>query len=493
MEAIWVFKIIYPLIFSLVPLALFHIFREQIGAKRAFFAAFFFMAAMTFFTDMTALARQQVAELFFALLIMLLVDRKLALNQRTTLAIIFVISLVMSHYALGYICLAFLLIGWAVVALIRSRGGRRAWRWLTREPGDLPENLTSKGAFPHKIMAVIICVYLVMTLCWYGGIAQGRVLDIITHIGHSQQSLLATEFSQPGSTFFEPTEREALVGTAVGLDFAAASPLGKGFRIFQYLTQLFIVVGFIMMILKPKGFKFKPEYIGLSVAAALILLACIVVPRFSSHLNVSRFYHISLLVLAPFCILGGEAIWQGASRLFKTASSRLKLGRGLALQTDTVTNSTPLRFVALAVLIPYFLFCSGFIYEVSGHTPGLSIPLSSYRTDLPVFNQKEAAAVAYLSARIDENTLVYADEYGRLLLSDQLYGQIGIIQTSEEVPEDAYIFLRTWNVEREELNVIVRTGVQRRHEHVKLSDVPTLFEKRKVIYDNGSAQILAPI
>ena len=500
MDSIWIFKVIYPLAFSLVPLALFHIFRGQIGAKKGFFAAFFFMSMMVFFTEMTYIARQQITELFLALLILLLIDRKLALNQRTTLVIIFAMSLIVSHYALGYICLFFLLVGWGVVALIRSHAGRRAWGRLTQKFGGLPQSLTSRGAFPHKIMAVLIGVYLVVALGWYGGIAQGTALSTIVNIGHSQYSLLSTELpGQPGGKFFEPTEREALIGTALGLDFPSASPLGKSFRIFQYLTELFIVVGFLRMLFRPKGFKFRAEYIALSIVAALVLLACIVIPRFSSYLNVSRFYHITLFFLAPFCILGGEGIWHGVSKVTKSVSSRLKVKKGLALSTDPNGNAPAyLRFLTLAILVPYFLFTSGFLFEVTGserygeNDSPSSIALSSYRLPMPVFNQKEAEAATWLVGRIDDNTLVYADEFGRLLLYERLLDQVGIIPASGEVPENGYIFLRTWNTGKGEINVVEYQGVQRICKGMNLSDMPMVLNERRSIYSNSSAQIWAP-
>jgi len=506
MDAIWVFKIIYPLIFCLVPLTLFHLFREQIDAKKAFFSAFFFMAMITFFIDMTTLARQQIAELFFAFLLLLLIDRKLALSQRTTLFIVFALSLVASHYALGYICLYLLIVGWGIVALIKSRAGKRAWGWLTHKFGGLAQSLTSQGAFPHKIMAIIVCIYLIFTLAWYGGIAQGTALKTILSIGESQYALVPTEpgATEPGATepgaLFEPTEREALVGTAIGLDFPSASPLGKGFRIFQYLTQLFIVIGFAWMILKPKGFKFKPEYVALTVGAVLILLACVVIPRFSSYLNVSRLYHICLLLLAPLLVVGGEAIWRRAATLGRSISSRLRLRGRLALSANQDgTSPGYLRFLALAVLVPYFLFNSGSLFELtSSQLYGVtdspsSLALSSYRLDMPVFDQNEAEAANWLAESIDDSTLVYADEFGRLLLYDRLYGQVRIIPDSGEVAEEAYIFLRTWNVERQELRIAPRHGVQVRFEHVSLSDMPALLEGHRLVYNNGAAQIWAPV
>lgn len=519
-DVVWVLKVVYPLIFSLVPLTLFHLFGKQIGSKRAFLATFFFVS-MPMFVYMTAGVRNQIAQLFFALLILLVIDRKLALNKRVSLFVIFSLSLIVSHYAMGYIYFAFLIGSWIIVALIRSKA-RVIWEWLTKKSGGLPREIVSERAFPARTMAVVVAVYLVFMVGWYGAIAQGTALDTIRLIGQGQQSLLSTEIpklmelglpSEPdteGSKILEPTEREALVGTAFGLDFASASPLGKGFRIFQYASELFIVVGFLAMIFRPKGFKFKVEFIALSMVAVVILLACIVIPRLSGALNVTRFYHITLFLLAPFCIVGGEVVWRGVTRLYKLALSWLKGKRGLALQhSDIGTNSAPLMFVALALLIPYFLFNSGFLSEITGdeHYPAYDSPhswaLSSYRLDMPVFNQKEADAAAWLAHLLDDDIPVYADFFGRLPLNDHLYhrengyryhqsAEIGLIPASGKVPEEAYIFLRKWNLEKQELQLITRVGYQRTFKHFNLGDFPMLFENREVIYNNGNAQILAP-
>jgi len=405
------------------------------------------------------------------------------------------------------------------VALIRSPAGRRVWGWLTHKLGDLPESLTSQGAFPHKIMALLIGIYLVFALGWYGGIAQGTALNDIKNIGQSQYSLVSEELpkvikpsrpseptgpSQPGEPrrkLFDPTEREALVGTALGLDFASASPLGKGFRIFQYLTELLIVLGFFRLVLRPKGLRFRAEYVALSIVAALILFACIALPRFSTYLQVTRFYHISLFLLAPLCILGGEAIWQGTSRLAKSVSSRLKPRRGLVLSSNPRDNNLAyLRFFALAILIPYFLFNTGFFFEVTSsqqfavNDSPSSVALSSYRLDMPVFSQEEAEAAFYLRQVMDDDALAYADRWGRNILYDQLFGQVAELPDSGEVPEDAYIFLRTWNVEKQEILVVVfhrvRTGKE--FKHVNLNEMPALLEGRRLIYDNGGAQIWSP-
>ena len=63
----------------------------------------------------------------------------------------------------------------------------------------------------------------------------------------------------------------------------------------------------------------------MSIVSAIILLLCILLPHFSTQLNVERTYHITLSFLAPFCILGGDIVFKWISKLFKFASFRFHL------------------------------------------------------------------------------------------------------------------------------------------------------------------------
>ncbi len=499
-DAVWLFKIIYPFVFALVPLALFHIYRQQISSKKAFLAVFFFMVVPTFSLEMIALARQQIAELFFALFILLMVDRKLGLSQRLTLAIVFTLTLAVAHYGLGFICLFYFALGWLLLWVIRSGWGRRMWGWLTAKFGGLPPSLTSSKAFPLKVIGIVVIIYFVGSLAYYGWAASGSPLGTIAYMWLGQVQATTVTGGEP-SALFDISAREPLIQAALGFDFASASSQGKGFRIFQYVTQLLIVVGFIRLIFKPKKLRFTAEYIAFTGVSALLLLACILLPTFSMILNATRFYHIALFLLAPLCILGGEAIWLGISRLIKSAKTH---------------NDAYLRFLVLAILIPYFLFTSGFVFEVSGHevidkvdTP-YSIALSSHRVDVAgVFNRQDGAGAGWLSQNLDDEAAVYADLHGVKALSKQtkLYGrtfyfpqvfppkdvspQIFPRKDVGQVPQDSYIYLTTWNIDRQEVTVYTGIGL-RRSVTFSEAEVNEDIEGRNRVYTNGGAQVLAP-
>ncbi|MFN3284467.1 MAG: hypothetical protein ACK40Q_09580, partial [Pseudothermotoga sp.] len=76
-DSTWVFKSIFPLIFSFVPLGLYQIWKGYVGKKYAFISAFLFMSYETFYTEMLGLNRQMIAELFFVLLLLVIVNKKM--------------------------------------------------------------------------------------------------------------------------------------------------------------------------------------------------------------------------------------------------------------------------------------------------------------------------------------------------------------------------------------------------------------------------------
>ncbi len=495
MGAAWVFKIIYALFFCLVPLALFHVYQAQIGSKRAFFSAFFFMSVLYF---LGIGLRTQVGELFFALLLLLMVDRKLSPIQKSALAIIFVMALPVSHYALAYIIAFLFVIGWLLLTLMKSRTIAACWRKLTARFDDSPANpgiATSTPPTTSILTGTLVCLCVIFTLAWYmytsGGSGVSTIVGISQHL-----------FSNVGE-FFNPMARESLVGTATGADFASVSTLGRGFRIFQYITQLFIIIGFLRLLLKPRGLKFRAEYVALTMVSALILLACIVIPYFSGNLEVERFYQITLFLLSPLCIIGGEASWQGVSRLVKSSLSRLKFKGGLAPPLNSsAPSSIYLRFLALGVLIPYFLFNTGFIFEITHSelynvvdTPS-SIALSSYRVDMKTCNNREYAAMEWLSEIVDDESVICADGYANLFLMNMFYGRLaGLPSDDKPMPENAYIYLRTWNIEKNETVAKITHGEHIKFTHISFDAIPGLsriLNSANLIYNNGGAQVLVP-
>jgi len=499
-DGVWIFKVIYPLLYSLVPLILFHIFRQQISPKKAFLAAFFFIAVPTFSLEMIALCRQQIAELFLALVILLLIDRRLSTGPKLTLAIIFAASTIVSHYSLGFIGFIYMGLFLPFVFLIRSNIFRKAWGWLTSKLGGLPKNLLSRQPTPVKVLIIVVVIYFVVGFAYYGSVASGINLNLVRGLW-TQQTTTITTTEVPAFVQFD--ERDVLVQTALGLDFPQASLQGKGFRVFQYITELFLIAGCLRLIFRPKDLRLTSEYIALSVTSVLLILACIFLPSFAKALNTTRWYHITLITLAPFCILGGEAIWLGISSIWH----RLRHTVQKAWVGRAEDNQGYLKFVALAVLIPYFLFTSGFIYEVTGQeitdkvdTP-YSIALSSYRLDLAgVFYWQDDDAARWLAQNASREDNVYIDSHsGKFLTFYEFPGELELFpQDASKLPENSYIYLSTWNMTRGEVTFFVyqrpKQPIAGLRRSINISEIPglsTAIDIKNRVYNNGGAQVLA--
>ena len=75
-----IFKVVYPLLFSLVPLGLYIIFKIQTNEKIAFLSTFFFISFNVFYTEMLSLGRQEIGEFFLVLLLLVMITQKSAVK-----------------------------------------------------------------------------------------------------------------------------------------------------------------------------------------------------------------------------------------------------------------------------------------------------------------------------------------------------------------------------------------------------------------------------
>ena len=515
MDAVWLFKIIYPFLFCLVPLALYRIYRLQFGPRHAFFAAFFFIAMPMFTMDMAQLARQQISELFFVLVILLLVDRKLSLTQKAILAIIFSLGGSVTYYGMGPILTGYLILCWLVLSLIKSRPGRNLWRWVTGKRSALPADLTSSGAFTSKAMWGIIGVFLVGTLTYYFVTASGQTIggfNVLTNILKSTAQQIGTPPPTPTTVelpgfilniidrfpFLNPLARESLAQTAIGLDFAIASPWGKIWRVFQYLVEIFIVVGFLRLVFQPRGMKVKMEFLSMVLISGLVLAGVYFSTASSYGMGVTRVFHITLFFLSPLFLLGGELIVYGIINLVRVFRRRISASW---LNLD---NPALLRFPVLFVLIPYFIFNSGTVFELSRSqtsnfidTP-YSISLSGHRVELTtISNRQDIVAAEWIFAVRNKEYQILADHhvgwFGAQFGAETIAGKRPLNQyfyLSEEIPSPSYIYLRTRNIQERELAFNVSYAAR---QSVSFDDLPSFalaIIKSDRIYNNGSAQVL---
>jgi uncharacterized membrane protein len=456
---IWVFKLFYPLLYSLVPLCLYQLFKKQIGDEKiAFFSSFFFVSCYVFYTYMLGFAKQMTAE-FFVVLLMLLITRKdINPSKYSLLSIVLLFSLVVSHYGLSYIFLFALVILAMISSLERFRG-----------------NKASNKA--HSISSNLVILYLMFTLTWYMYIAGSSIFDTFTNIGaHTYESILEV-LKQPFSMFT--------------LGFVSRSYFGLSLRILNILyllTIIFTAIG-ILIVMLTKTFEYiNYEFLYLSVVLFASDVFVFIIPLLSRVAAPDRFYHISLLLLAPFCIIGGIETIRKIAIIIK----------------NTVKKDFIIKIFSIFLMI-FFLFNAGIISElITKDFPGPSILISKKRVEetgtveekfyfynfyIPDYDFYSAN---WLSKYRDVKKRIFVD-FNRDWTTTLPYGMLGTFRSTSihsntylldnlSKKEDAYIYLGYFNVVDK---VVITCQLPLTFFYI---DELKLEDKNKV-YTNGGSEI----
>jgi uncharacterized membrane protein len=483
MSGIWIFKIIYPLIFSLVPLALYQAYKEQIGELSAFLSTFFFMSFAVFFLLIPTMARQGIAELFFALLIIVMVDRQIDKTNSVILCIIFSASLVVSHYGLSYIymlCLIFALLlfyflGTSTVNNIWQRLNNKFNTYLTRVSvtDDTENTEREKTPFSENRILTLnsVLLYVIMGLAWYMYASGSSVFSSIVYIGNQIQNSIFTEFLSPAT-------KDQSISMALGLGGYPSFGYFISAIVFD-VAQFFIIVGILKVVIRQKGTKLNREYTAFSFTCLIVLLLAIVLPHFASSLEVIRVYHILLFFLAPFCIVGGKAFYGVLSRLI-THSKQLTLNKDVGLP-----------FVSM-ILVIFFLFQTGFIFEVTDDVP-LSYVLSYDNFAYEYVYKQDFIGAMWMAEHFNDKITVYGDFgqmrfYGEFPSDDLKLKSFPVSDTGDiRISEGNAIYLRYGNI----LSNKLYTGRSFRPGHeavIALGNLTSLDSKSK-IYNNGGSEV----
>jgi uncharacterized membrane protein len=226
----------------------------------------------------------------------------------------------------------------------------------------------------------------------------------------------------------------------------------------------------------------------------LILLGIFILPSWSEKIGVTRIWQITLVLVSPLFIFGGETLALGMVKL------------SAAFRKGSTSLSTRLNYQALAwfpvvvILLPYFIFNSGAVFELSrGQTTNFidipySIALSSYRLDLnTVFTQQDLAAAGWLCKIPKEEAPVYVDDNSGKLFINQIDFPCEVAGVNSDIPKigsAGYVYLRAWNVRQ---NMLTFAAGYATRQSVSFDDLPwfrQILEKADRIYNNGGAQVL---
>ena len=512
-SVVWIFKTIYPLLFALVPVGLFVVFQKQTSDRIALLASFFVTFLFTFFTEMPSLARQEIAELFLVLLLIVLVDKRVGSEGKAplyALCAIFAASVVVSHYALAFIFIAYLVVAWLLLFLVDNPAMRRLHTAAHSEPPAKP------WSRPKRMLTLpFILLFAAFTVAWYATLGSaalaGDIAPVLTKVGYTLLSplnvlfaigigavayvcalvivyVLVTRAQRKAPTLLRLFGALAVVlsaslvlaryhGILVNelLQIGTRSPLHEVVELLYLLGLLLIILGLAALALRRCRFTFDQEFVALALASLAILMTAVVFPMLALTIDTTRLYQISTLLLAPFCVTGALLIGGVPGRL--RAKPRERTGVSVAYK------------LVAALFVIMLLFGTGLVYEVTRQDPTSFFLNDSI--DAPRFNAREVAGAQWLYAMKAAALPVHADAYRDLLWTslDFNYSWGNIPSYAPHTPHTGYVFLGTFNLltgtSAQQLNTqSLLNGTQVYH-----SSLAGIANGRNRVFDDGGAVV----
>jgi uncharacterized membrane protein len=442
-DATLLFKFLYPLVLSFVPLVLYKLYSTRFKKEVAFLAAIFLVSNSAFFWTDGFPAKQIVGEFFYVLLFLVIFKEEIGASGRAFFFTIFSAGLVVSNYSMSYIFMLLIFVTWILV---------RRMQMLNLAPGT-----------KAKLTLSFVLIFFTFAFAWFVFTSANTLFNALVET--------LTRISQHFITdFLDPSARTATVLKGLGAG-GATSLLHVAGRVFFYGAELFVVIGTAIMLFRKEYKKLGYEYSMLTVMSFGLLIMGIVIPNLARFFRMERFYQVSLLFLAPFFVLGGEAVFHFLSRR-KSQIMSLSL--------------------VLVILIPFFLFETGFIYEVNKDY-SYSLPLSMYRMDYVLLHErttdaKEVTGASWLSDHINlGHSLVYGDfiSTSHVLMS---YGMLSsensrfLTNNTRFDGGSNYVYLRRVNT---------RAGmIPGEYYNWNISEIQPVLDNQSTIYSNGDTQII---
>ena len=479
----FLFKILYSLLYSIVPLIIYVLSKKYIGDFYGFLAACFFMFHFNFLWT-TANSRTCLAVLFFALAMMVLFSDRIEPLKKRILFIVFMVSCMVSHYSTTYIF--FLIMLGTFVGI---------------------ELLSKKHRFKKVISLTITILFFALIFFWYSQVTETTFNAGVSFVGET--------FTNLNRFFVEESRTGAFVQLAGHeLTYPILSRVNLALT---WCTFIFIGIGVLTMIKRYKEMivisevkrkkpdflktKFEMEYFMIALVCVGLLVIMVALPYISVGYDIWRLYSVVIVILSVCFIIGGMTL----SHFFFFTKHFLSKERTCAKKEcnsfgkaflskkrfvlKEKNNGSEVRayLIILLILIPYSMFSTGVIYQLVGAGDSIVLNSEGRQYDKYYVHDQESCGAKWLKEYGEEKTkIATTDTYvGMLKLISQ--GNIpssSIDRTSLQADRKikGYIYLGYYNVVDGKL-----FGVE--PNSCNLSDYSHQFVGKSTIYNNGGSEV----
>jgi uncharacterized membrane protein len=452
----YVFKLLFGLLGSVLPLMVYTVAKKYLNTKFAFFASLLFVFQV-FFIDIVGAVRQEVAVVFFFLAIIVIFDcfgeTKFENSWvKKLLFLIFVSSMVVTHYATSYVAFA-LLVPILLLPFLKNLYHERKLSIVNFE---------------------VLLIYFVIIVLWFVLYAKVQFLAG-TDVIQSTVAATASATGAGGGNYAFESSREGTVLSVLGIGIKNL----PNFLAVIANDLIFLTIGIGLLTLLSKFRKLlmnKTVYVYeeirtldsklvLGGVLSLTLLAMfIILPSVSFFYGSDRLFFQLLIFTVPIFIIGTFKIAEILNKVIKKPDLKVAL--------------------ILILLISLFICNTHLQYEFTG------IPFSPEydktgitRGELYIYNGELATSTWIGNYRVDDIS-IYSDAVGftRLFMSGARTNVVGINFNNKTI--NGYLYLGNANVNEGKFYDTIDS-------QQKVQRFNYFFNNKSRIFDDGYGQIWA--
>ncbi len=404
-EQLVLFKLFIQLIFSVILIVLYLLFKKFSTPLFSFLAVFFFMSQIGYMIDMPSHIRQEISFLFMGLIFLVLFNKNFSRGIKNLIIILFGFTLIVSHYSTGYLTIILFLTIIVIISLVST---------IFKINKVYVEGL-------KKITPFLVLLFLIFGFLWYSQITSvvDGLVDFVHRSIDNFKNLFNEDMYTEGDSFLDQfrlkpiqEDRNLILQKEISNARNTTNPIDiytsdksqkystrfipskiipsnfsttltsffySFLSIIKKLGYIFIFIGLIYSLIISKtnnnSEKFLISLIGIVFFFFVVLIT--LVPLGSIYYGSLRLYQQGLILFSIFMVLGVDFIFKKIKENY--------------------------RFIIIFLfLIIYFLSFTGFFNQIVGGNFAFSnLNNFGHSYDTEYLSNTEVSSVSWLS---HENT-----------------------------------------------------------------------------------------
>lgn len=497
----YIYKVIYQLIFSIVPVTMYCIYKKYTSAIVSFLAVFFFIAQPLFIQPMPALARQEIAFLFFTLTLLVIFTKNITQKTKDFMFVLFGFSMIVAHYSTTYVAIGIYLLSYIILLVYKKTVNLKFTKniytfFRLRNQKDIP--------ITYNLRFIPIILIILFTFLWGTQLTKSAndLFQVINKTTLNMKQMFSADMRseeiQASLSIFSVPNDNTLVNihkyinemtmisdrtinssykynTFLNVQLLPVNeiqvkpkiiiPFTSQFfnflDIVKLLTRVFVIIGiFYLVFSKLNKTIVDRDYLVLCLVGVGVILMMYILPIISQDYNLTRLYLQILILLSLPTIYG-------CFLLLRFINEKLRL------------------YLIGVIFILYFLCVSGYFFQLFGGYAYMHLNNFGYDYDKFYSHQSEVNSAVWLSKHRDIKSPIFADEFAALRLYS--FGQINSINYNivpSVITKNSYVYSSYANIVRG------RTDVEYRNMSLVYTfPLEFLNENKNLIYNNGSSEV----